>query len=178
MEYYDFKLKRLVCFLKKMVLSFVLRVLSWKQLTPVQSWRSCTALVGHKHNIYLLGGEEVDPESPTGSRTVNRVTRYDCERQRWSGGPSMLLARRWSGALVVNNTLYCIGNNSNTFYGNIQPAFCYIAINMIEYRRHRGQGRHVREAAGHGGVVGSGGGGREAVAAAGQYVHPAILPHL
>ena len=21
---------------------------SWKQLTPVQSWRSCTALVGHK----------------------------------------------------------------------------------------------------------------------------------
>jgi len=91
MEYYDFKLK------------------SWKQLTPVQSWRSCTALVGHKHNIYLLGGEEVDPESPTGSRTVNRVTRYDCERQRWSGGPSMLLARRWSGALVVDNTIYCIG---------------------------------------------------------------------
>ena len=62
---------------------------SWKQLTPVQSWRSCTALVGHKvnngpftklsnsmmnfqHNIYLLGGEEVDAESPTGSRTVNR----------------------------------------------------------------------------------------------------------
>ena len=55
----------------------------------MQSWRSCTALVGHKvndgpwtklahftvmlqHNIYLLGGEEVDAESPTGSRTVNR----------------------------------------------------------------------------------------------------------
>merc|ERR1711971_587232 len=67
MEYYDFKSK------------------TWRQLTPVQSWRSCTALVGHKHNIYLLGGEEVDPESPTGSRTVNRVTRYDCERHRWSG---------------------------------------------------------------------------------------------
>jgi len=91
MEYYDFKLK------------------SWKQLTPVQNWRSCTALVGHKHSIYLLGGEEVDPESPTGSRTVNRVTRYDCEKERWSGGPSMLLARRWSGALVVDNTIYCIG---------------------------------------------------------------------
>ena len=29
-----------------------------------------------QHNIYLLGGEEVDAESPTGSRTVNRVTRY------------------------------------------------------------------------------------------------------
>lgn len=91
MEYYDFKLK------------------SWKQLTPVQNWRSCTALVGHKHSIYLLGGEEVDGESPTGSRTVNRVTRYDCEKQRWTGGPSMLLARRWSGALVVDNTIYCIG---------------------------------------------------------------------
>lgn len=25
-----------------------------------------------QHNIYLLGGEEVDAESPTGSRTVNR----------------------------------------------------------------------------------------------------------
>ena len=29
-----------------------------------------------QHSIYLLGGEEVDGESPTGSRTVNRVTRY------------------------------------------------------------------------------------------------------
>ena len=57
-----------------------------------------------QHNIYLLGGEEVDPDSPTGSRTVNRVTRYDCERQRWSGGPSMLLARRWAGALVVGES--------------------------------------------------------------------------
>ena len=53
----------------------------------------------------MLGGEEVDPESPTGSRTVNRVTRYDCERQRWSGGPSMLLARRWAGALVVGESI-------------------------------------------------------------------------
>lgn len=62
-----------------------------------------------QHNIYLLGGEEVDPDSPTGSRTVNRVTRFDCERQRWSGGPSMLLARRWAGALTVDNTVYVIG---------------------------------------------------------------------
>ena len=28
-----------------------------------------------EHNIYLLGGEEVDAESPTGSRTVNRCLR-------------------------------------------------------------------------------------------------------
>ena len=38
-----------------------------------------------------------------------RVTRYDCERQRWSGGPSMLLARRWAGALVVEDTVFVIG---------------------------------------------------------------------
>ena len=25
-----------------------------------------------QHNVYLLGGEEIDAESPTGSRTVNR----------------------------------------------------------------------------------------------------------
>ena len=107
MEYYDFKTKRYllkyfpfhqssgllaVCLssrLQKLNYTFC----SWKQLTPVQSWRSCTALVGHKvndgpmnktssflslmlqHNIYLLGGEEVDAESPTGSRTVNRCLR-------------------------------------------------------------------------------------------------------
>ena len=69
----------------------------------------CDSNIVVQHNIYLLGGEEVDPDSPTGSRTVNRVTRFDCERQRWSGGPSMLLARRWAGALTVDNTVYVIG---------------------------------------------------------------------
>ena len=59
----------------------------------------------------FLGGEESDPNSPTGSRTVNRVTKYDCEHKQWSTGPSMLLARRWAGAIVVGDSVYVIGNS-------------------------------------------------------------------
>ena len=59
--------------------------------------------------IIILGGEESDPNSPTGSRTVNRVTKYDCEHKQWSTGPSMLLARRWAGAIVVDDSVYVIG---------------------------------------------------------------------
>ena len=91
MEYYDFKTK------------------TWNVLTAVQNWRSCAALVAHHSNVYLVGGEEVDKYSPTGSRTVNRVTRYDCELQRWSSAPSMLLARRWAASVVMENTLYVVG---------------------------------------------------------------------
>ena len=58
-----------------------------------------------------VGGEESDPNSPTGSRTVNRVTKYDCEHKQWSTGPSMLLARRWAGAIVVDDSIYVIGEN-------------------------------------------------------------------
>ena len=57
----------------------------------------------------ILGGEESDPNSPTGSRTVNRVTKYDCEHRQWNTGPSMLLARRWAGAIVVDDSIYVIG---------------------------------------------------------------------
>lgn len=91
MEYYDFRSRQ------------------WNVLCPVQNWRSCTAIVSHRCSIYLLGGEEADPDSPTGSRTVNRVTRYDCERQKWTSAPSMQLARRWSGAVVLENIIYVIG---------------------------------------------------------------------
>ena len=93
MEYYDFKTK------------------TWSVLTGVQNWRSCAALVAHHSNVYLVGGEEVDQDSPTGSRTVNRVTRYDCELQRWSSAPSMLLARRWAASVVMGSILYVVGKN-------------------------------------------------------------------
>jgi len=91
MEYYDFRKK------------------CWKQLGEVENWRSCISTVGYKSNIYLLGGEEVDTASPTGSRTVNRVTRYDCETGSWSAGASMLLARRWSASVALGDHIYCIG---------------------------------------------------------------------
>lgn len=91
MEYYDFRTK------------------SWHVLCDVQNWRSCTSLVSHATSVYLLGGEESDPESPTGSRTVNRVTRYDCESRKWASAPSMQLARRWAGSIVVGNKIYVIG---------------------------------------------------------------------
>ena len=78
-------------------------------MTEVKQWRSCAALVGHRSNVYLVGGEEEDTESPTGSRTVNRVTRYDCETLKWSSAPSMNLARRWAAGVVLEDTLYVIG---------------------------------------------------------------------
>ena len=56
-----------------------------------------------------FSGEEEDEESPTGSRTVNRVTRYDCEMQKWSSAPSMNLARRWAAGVVLDDTLYVVG---------------------------------------------------------------------
>ena len=56
-----------------------------------------------------MGGEEVDPKSPTGSRTVNRVTKYDCELDKWTSAPSMNFARRWAAAVVLDNILYVIG---------------------------------------------------------------------
>ena len=91
MEYYDFKSK------------------TWSVLTAVQNWRSCAALVAYRSNTYLVGGEEVDEDSPTGSRTVNRVTRYDCEHQKWSSAPSMILARRWAASIVQGDILYVVG---------------------------------------------------------------------
>jgi hypothetical protein len=91
MEYYDFRTK------------------SWHVLCDVQNWRSCTSMVSHDTCIYFLGGEESDPESPTGSRTVNRVTRYDCETKSWSSVPSMQLARRWAGSIVIDNKIFVIG---------------------------------------------------------------------
>jgi len=78
-------------------------------LGEVENWRSCISTVGFKSSIYLLGGEEVDTNSPTGSRTVNRVTRYDCESGEWAAGPSMLLARRWSASIALGDRIYCIG---------------------------------------------------------------------
>ena len=91
MEYYDFRTR------------------SWDVLCDVQNWRSCTSMVSHGTCIYFLGGEESDPESPTGSRTVNRVTRYDCETKTWCSVPSMQLARRWAGSIVIGNKIYVIG---------------------------------------------------------------------
>lgn len=107
MEYYDFRTK------------------TWSSLTPVQNWRSCASLASHHSNVYLVGGEEVDKESPTGSRTVNRVTRYDCELQRWSSAPSMLLARRWAASTVMGNILYVVGKTSQASYASqlIEKAF-------------------------------------------------------
>jgi len=57
----------------------------------------------------MIGGEESDSQSPTGSRTVNRVTKYDCESQSWDSAPSMVLARRWTASTVLNNKIYVIG---------------------------------------------------------------------
>ena len=91
MEYYNFRTRE------------------WHELGTVQNWRSCTSLAAHGSRIFLIGGEEADSNSPTGSRTVNRVTRYDCERQMWTSAPSMVLARRWAASIVVNNTIYVIG---------------------------------------------------------------------
>jgi len=91
MEYYDFRSK------------------NWVTLCDVQNWRSCTSMVAHGTCIYFIGGEETDAESPTGSRTVNRVTRYDCENKLWITVPSMQLARRWSGSIVIGNKIYVIG---------------------------------------------------------------------
>lgn len=88
---------------------FDFRTKQWNILCNVQNWRSCAALVAFHSNIYLVGGEEVDAKSPTGSRTVNRVTKYDCELQKWSSAPSMGLARRWAASVVVGNILYVIG---------------------------------------------------------------------
>ena len=91
MEYYDFRNK------------------SWTSLCDVQNWRSCTSMVSHGTCIYFIGGEETDSDSPTGSRTVNRVTRYDCEKKQWISVPSMQLARRWAGSIVIDNKIYVIG---------------------------------------------------------------------
>ena len=66
-------------------------------------------MVSHGTCIYFIGGEETDSDSPTGSRTVNRVTRYDCEKKQWISVPSMQLARRWAGSIVINNKIYVIG---------------------------------------------------------------------
>lgn len=60
--------------------------------------------------IYLIGGEESDSQSPTGSRTVNRVTSYDCDLQVWGSAPSMVLARRWTASIIHNNKIFVIGN--------------------------------------------------------------------
>jgi len=81
----------------------------WAVLSEMDCWRSCTAVAAHDSTLYLLGGEETDCKSPTGSRTVNRVTKFDAEKQSWSSGTSMLLARRWAGAIVVDDTLYVVG---------------------------------------------------------------------
>ena len=94
MEYYDFRTK------------------TWSVLCTVQNWRSCAALVAYQCHVYLVGGEETDKKSPTGSRTVNRVTRYDCEVKKWTSAPSMNLARRWAAAMVLDHTLYVIGTNA------------------------------------------------------------------
>ncbi len=51
----------------------------------------------------------ISPYLYTGSRTVNRVTRYDCEMRRWSSVQSMNLARRWGAAVVLGDTLYVVG---------------------------------------------------------------------
>ena len=59
--------------------------------------------------ISIISGEESDKESPTGSRTVNRVTRYDCEQKNWISVPSMQLARRWAASIVIDNKIYVIG---------------------------------------------------------------------
>ena len=91
MEYYDFRHK------------------TWTSLCDVQNWRSCTSMVSHGTCIYFIGGEETDSDSPTGSRTVNRVTRYDCEKKQWISVPSMQLARRWAGSIVIDNKIYVIG---------------------------------------------------------------------
>merc|ERR1712223_2147158 len=91
MEYYDFRSK------------------TWNTLCDVNNWRSCTSMVSHGTCIYLIGGEETDAESPTGSRTVNRVTRYDCEQKSWISVPSMQLARRWAASIVIDNKIYVIG---------------------------------------------------------------------
>ena len=95
MEYYDFRNK------------------SWTSLCDVQNWRSCTSMVSHGTCIYFIGGEETDSDSPTGSRTVNRVTRYDCEKKQWISVPSMQLARRWAGSIVIDNKIYVIGKNQS-----------------------------------------------------------------
>ncbi len=81
----------------------------WRPLAPVRHWRSCGALAGHRSVVYLVGGEEADADSPTGSRTVNRVTRFDCEQERWSTAPAMNLARRWAASAVIGDMLYIIG---------------------------------------------------------------------
>ena len=94
MEYYDFRNK------------------SWTSLCDVQNWRSCTSMVSHGTCIYFIGGEETDSDSPTGSRTVNRVTRYDCEKKQWISVPSMQLARRWAGSIVIDNKIYVIGKKT------------------------------------------------------------------
>ena len=85
------------------------RTRKWSVLSEMDCWRSCTAVASHDSTIYLLGGEETDCKSPTGSRTVNRVTKFDAEKRSWSSGTSMLLARRWAGAIVVDETLYVVG---------------------------------------------------------------------
>ena len=92
-EYYDFQTR------------------TWSVLCTVDNWRSCAAMVAYQSNIYLLGGEETDKKSPTGSRTVNRVTRYDCEAEKWVAAQSMSLARRWAAAVVLGSTLYVIGKS-------------------------------------------------------------------
>jgi hypothetical protein len=66
MEYYDFGLRQ------------------WGVLGAVQGWRSCAALVAHNGCVWLIGGEETDADSPTGSRTVNRVTKQVSSRRRAS----------------------------------------------------------------------------------------------
>ena len=117
MEYYDFRSK------------------TWNTLCDVNNWRSCTSMVrffflrfkiaalltfikiytciffqvSHGTCIFFLGGEESDKDSPTGSRTVNRVTRYDCEQKSWISVPSMQLARRWAASIVIDNKIYVIG---------------------------------------------------------------------
>ena len=55
----------------------------WAVLSEMDCWRSCTAVAAHDSTLYLLGGEETDCKSPTGSRTVNRVTKFDAEKQVW-----------------------------------------------------------------------------------------------
>ena len=85
------------------------RTRKWSVLSEMDCWRSCTAVASYDSTLYLLGGEETDCKSPTGSRTVNRVTKFDAEKRSWCSGTSMLLARRWAGAIVVDETLYVVG---------------------------------------------------------------------